>query len=272
MSSSERIDDAVRRILTAKFMLGLFAHPDADPAMLPTIRSQAHLDLAREAVRKSLVLLKNDNNTLPLVKAPPLILVAGQGADDLGMQAGGWTMEWQGKMGAIIPGTTILDGIKASVMEDSEVRYNRFGKFSDNAEFGIVVIGEGPYAEGMGDKDDLRLSEADLNILNNTRAHVKKLIVVILSGRPLVITDQYPLADAWVAAWLPGSEGQGVADVLFGDYPFTGKLPYSWPRTNEQLSININNAAGKTGCDAPLFPFGFGMAIGDKSPEIPVCP
>ena len=100
---------------------------------------------------------------------------------------------------------------------------------------------------------------------------MKKLIVVIISGRPLVITEQWPLADAWVAAWLPGTEGAGIADVLFGDYPFKGKLSFSWPRSNEQLPININNSADKTGCDAPLFPFGYGLAYGDPSPEIPNC-
>jgi beta-glucosidase len=97
------------------------------------------------------------------------------------------------------------------------------------------------------------------------------LIVIILSGRPLVITEQLPLADAWVAAWLPGTEGAGIADVLFGDYPFTGKLPYTWPRTNEQLPININNAGDRTGCDGPLFPFGYGLEFGEDTPEILNC-
>ncbi len=267
----ERIDDAVRRILTVKFMMGLFAHPFADPAMLATIRSQEHIDLARDAVRKSLVLLKNDNSALPLPINTPIILVAGQGASDIGLQAGGWTIEWQGKAGDIIPGTTILKAIEAAVSSNTKVRYNSRGIFTEKAEIGIVVVSEKPYAEGAGDTNELRLSGNDLAAIKGTRSQVKKLVVIILSGRPLVITDQLPQADAWVAAWLPGSEGQGVADVLFGDYPFTGKLPYSWPRTNAQLPININTVAGKTGCDAPLFPFGFGMAIGDQSPEIPVC-
>jgi beta-glucosidase len=268
----ERIDNAVRRILTVKFQLGLFARPSSDPAMLPTVRSQAHLDLAREAVRKSLVLLKNDNAALPIAKDIPLILVAGQGANDIGMQAGGWTIEWQGKTGNITPGATILDGIKAAVSSDTKVQYSSTGIFNEKAELGIVVIGEQPYAEGSGDRNMLNLSGGDITAIKGIRAQVTKLVVIILAGRPLVITDQYDLADAWVTAWLPGSEGQGVADVLFGDYPFSGKLPYSWPRTNAQLPININNAAGKTGCDGPLFPFGFGLTIDDKSPEIPVCP
>lgn len=255
----ERIDDAVRRILTAKFMLGLFYHPTADPALLPIVRSQEHLDLAREAVRKSLVLLKNENQALPISKDSASIFVAGQGADDLGMQAGGWTIEWQGKTGKSIVGTSLLEGIKAAVSANTKVDYKQDGKFAGNAEVGIVVVGEQPYAEGEGDTIDLRLSNADIAAIQNTREHVKKLVVVILSGRPLVITNQLPLAEAWVAAWLPGSEGQGVADVLFGDFPFTGKLSYTWPRSNEQLPINLDNSQDKTGDDAPLFPFGYGL-------------
>jgi beta-glucosidase len=255
----ERIDDAVRRILKAKFMLGLFYHPTADPAMLATVRSPEHLELAREAVRKSLVLLQNENGTLPLSKKMPSLFVAGRGADDLGMQAGGWTIEWQGKTGKTIVGTSLLAGIKAAVSPETQINYKSNGRFTGTAEVGLVVVGEQPYAEGVGDSVDLRLSAGDLAVLQNTRQSVKKLVVVILSGRPLVITEQLPQADAWVAAWLPGSEGQGVADVLFGDFPFTGKLPYTWPRTNEQLPINLNNV--QTGSETPLFPFGFGLEI-----------
>ena len=267
----ERVDDAVRRILTAKFMLGLFDHPKSDATLIASIRSPEHLELAREAVRQSLVLLKNDNEALPVSKEVKSILVAGQGADNIGMQAGGWTIEWQGKMGNGIPGTTILGGIKAAVPASTQVKYDRFGKFDEDAEIGIVVVGEEPYTEGVGDTADLHLSQADINAIQNTKPHVNKLIVVILSGRPLVITDQLDQADAWVAAWLPGTEGQGISDVLFGDYPFTGKLSYSWPRSNEQLPINMNNVAGKTGCDAPLFPFGYGLTDGESMPEIPSC-
>jgi beta-glucosidase len=267
----ERIDDAVRRILTVKFMLGLFYHPYPDPALLSSIRSPEHLDLAREAVRKSLVLLTNEANALPLTKNVPVIFVAGEGADNIGMQVGGWTIDWQGKMGNITPGTTILDGIKAAVSAKTTVEYNRFGKFNNDADIGLVVVGEQPYAEGVGDASNLRLSNADISTITNVRERVNKLIVIILSGRPLVITEQLPLADAWVAAWLPGTEGAGIADVLFGDYPFTGKLPYTWPRTNEQLPININNAGDRTGCDGPLFPFGYGLEFGEDTPEILNC-
>ena len=266
-----RIDDAVRRILTVKIMLGLFAHPYSDSSLLSAIRSSEHLALAREAVRKSLVLLTNDEGTLPLAKDVPLILVAGEGADDIGMQSGGWTMEWQGRLGNITTGTTILDGIQAAVSADTTVEYNRFGKFDERAQIGIVVVGEHPYAEGKGDSGDLELADSDIATITRMRAITDCLIVIILSGRPLVITEQLPLADVWVAAWLPGTEGGGIADVLFGDYPFTGKTPYTWPRNNAQLPMNINNSGGKTGCSAPLFPFGFGLKFGESSPEISNC-
>jgi beta-glucosidase len=267
----ERIDDAVRRILTVKFMLGLFDHPKSDPALISSIRSPEHLELARQAVHKSLVLLKNEHDALPISKETKSILVAGQGADNIGMQCGGWTIEWQGKSGNITTGTTLLDGIKATISPATQVKYNRFGEFNEDAEIGIVVVSEEPYSEGVGDATDLQLSEADIITIRNTKTHVKKLIVVILSGRPLVITDQLDQADAWVAAWLPGTEGGGMADVLFGDYPFTGKLSFSWPRSNEQLPININNASGKTGCAAPLFPFGYGLKYGEPTPAILEC-
>jgi beta-glucosidase len=267
-----RIDDAVRRILMVKFMLGLFDHPYPDPALQATIRSQEHLDLAREAVRRSLVLLTNDDNTLPLARDVPRLLVAGEGADNIGMQVGGWTIEWQGKLGNATPGTTILDGIKAVVSADTIVKYNRFGNFDDRAEIGVVVVGEHPYAEGVGDAADLSLSDTDIGVITRTRAQVDRLVVIILSGRPLVITDQLALADAWVAAWLPGTEGAGVADVLFGDQPFTGKLPYTWPRSNEQLPININNMGDRTGCNGPLFPFGYGLEFGGSTTDFLDCP
>ena len=267
----DRIDDAVRRILTVKFMLGLFDHPKTDPELLSSIRSEEHLDLARDAVRKSLVLLKNENDALPLPRGRTSILIAGKGADNIGMQCGGWTIEWQGVSGDSTPGTTILDGIKRTVPPTTQVEYDLTGNFSEDAEIGVVVVGEEPYAEGVGDANDLQLSKADIHAIQNTRAHVKKLIVVILSGRPLVITDQLDQADAWVAAWLPGTEGLGVTDVLFGYYSFTGKLPYSWPRSNQQLPININNSADKTGCDAPLFPFGYAVEYGEPSPRILEC-
>jgi beta-glucosidase len=276
----ERIDDAVRRILRVKFDLGLFEHPMPDPSYQSTVRSREHLELAQQAVRESLVLLTNQNETLPLSKDTPVVFVAGAGANDLGLQAGGWTLGWQGQPGNNSEGTTILSGIHAVMNTGTRIEYNREGDFSEFktadgtpliADTAIVVIAEKPYAEGMGDKADISLTEAEVKLIMQTKKQSTSLVVVLLSGRPRVITDQLPLADAWVAAWLPGSEGGGIADVLFGDYAFTGKLSYSWPRSNQQLPININNSANKTGCDAPLFPFGYGLTTDEPSPEILVC-
>ncbi len=271
--SEDRINDAVRRILRAKFALGLFEHPYPDPSFIQTVRSDAHIAIARQAVQELLVLLKNDNSALPIAKDTPRIFVAGQGADDIGMMCGGWTISWQGQTGAIDVGTTILNGIKALVSPNTTVEYNKDASFTDKADVGIVVVGETPYAEGLGDKADLSLSETDIKTINAMKPLVGKLIVVILSGRPLVITDQLTTADAWVEAWLPGTEGEGVGDVLFGDAPFVGKLPYTWPRSNAQLPINENNSVGKNGCDAPLFPFGYGLGQAGSQPIVqPSCP
>jgi beta-glucosidase len=265
--TQERIDDAVRRILRAKFMLGLFENPYGDPSLAVTVGSDEHRALARQAVRKSLVLLKNDNNALPIDKNVSTILVAG--INSTGVQSGGWTLEWQGEQRNTLAGTTILEGIQELVSPNTQVLYNslgQFASFSGKAPVGIAIVGEVPYAEGMGDRADLTLYKVHLMVINALRPKVDKLIVVILSGRPLVITDQYQTADAWVAAWLPGSEGAGVADVLFGDYLFVGKLPYTWPRSNDQLPLNINNSANLTGCAAPLFPFGYGLGSAGSQP------
>ena len=275
-----RVDEAVRRILRVKFALGLFEHPMPDTKYQATIRSREHLELAREAVRESLVLLKNENNGLPLSKDVPIIFVAGEGANDIGLQSGGWTLEWQGKTGNDNEGTTILSGIRAVANADTQIEFNRDGDFSEFknedgspliADVGIVVLAERPYAEGVGDAADISLTKAELELIENTRERSGSVVVILLSGRPRVITDGLLLAESWVAAWLPGTEGGGIADVLFGDYPFTGKTAYSWPRSNEQLPININNLKDKTGCDAPLFPFGYGLTYGEVSPEILEC-
>ncbi len=262
----ERIDDAVRRILRVKFEMGLFDHPYAEESLISTVGSEEHRALAREAVNKSLVLLKNEKNALPIPGDTAAIYVAGVAADDIGIQCGGWTITWQGLTGPIQPGTTILEGIQASVSESTQVTYSEAAVFDGIADYGIAVVGEVPYAEGYGDKEDLSLSGYDQEIIDQLREHSKKLVVVIVSGRPLIITDQYQTADAWVAAWLPGTEGQGVADGLFGLTPFTGTLPYTWPRFNGQLPINLNNASQLKGCDAPLFPYGFGLGEAGSRP------
>ena len=275
-----RVDEAVRRILRVKFALGLFEHPMPDLKYQGMVRSRNHLELARQAVRESLVLLKNENHALPLNKEISVIFVAGEGANDIGLQSGGWTLEWQGKVGNDNDGTTILSGIKAAVGPETRVEFQRDGDFNEfkdssgnqlSADVGIVVIAEKPYAEGVGDLADISLGEEETKLILDMRKQSKTVVVILLSGRPRVITEQLPLADAWVAAWLPGTEGGGIADVLFGDYPFTGKLSYSWPRSNEQLPININNSASKIGCEAPLFPFGYGLTYGESSPETLEC-
>ena len=264
--SYERIDDAVSRILHAKFELGLFDHPYGDLSLSVTIGSDAHRQLARQAVRESLVLLKNENNTLPIAKDASIILVAGLGSNDIGMQCGGWTTKWQGTIGDIYPGTTILEGIQKKVSTNTKVFYNQSGQFTSQsnsssdsviANVGIVVVGELPYAEGVGDRADLSLTASDIQIIDRMHRQCRKLVVIILSGRPLIITDQYKMADAWVVAWLPGTEGGGVADLLFGDFPFTGCLPFTWPRFYDQLPVNINNWDSISNTNIPLFPYGY---------------
>ncbi|GAB4278314.1 MAG: hypothetical protein Kow0080_29860 [Candidatus Promineifilaceae bacterium] len=251
--SQERIDDAVRHILTVKFELGLFEHPFSNPEMLPTVGSEEHRALAREAVAQSLVLLKNEGDVLPLSPDLPLLLVGGEAADDIGIQSGGWTIEWQGKTGDITPGTTILEGIQQTVSPGTTVLYNEHGRFdeipSGQPVVCLAVVGERPYAEGMGDSRDLKLPVNDLRMVNRMREVCDTLAVVLISGRPVIITDLLPDWDALVAAWLPGTEGQGVVDGLFGERPFTGKLPYTWPRSADDLPDVAD----------PLFPFGFGL-------------
>jgi beta-glucosidase len=264
--SMERIDDAVSRILRVKLKLGLFDHPFSDASLIKSVGSAEHRALARQAVRESLVLLKNEDDALPLSKGISSVYVAGVAADDIGVQCGGWTTEWQGTSGDIQPGTTILDGIIETLPSNATVEFNATGNFAGMADVGIAVVGEFPYAEGKGDREELSLSSFDQQLIRTLREHAQKLIVVILSGRPLIITDVYQVPDAWVAAWLPGTEGNGVTDVLFGDFPFTGKLPYTWPRTNEQLPININTIEHKSGCDSPLFPYGYGLGEAGSRP------
>jgi beta-glucosidase len=257
----ERIDDAVRRILTVKFKAGVFEYPQSDPGYLSLVGSAEHRRLGREAVARSLVLLKNEAQLLPLSKSISTILVAGQAADDIGLQCGGWTIEWLGKPGAITPGTSILDGIRAAVSPASRVIFPPEGQLeqlgAENAEVGIAVLAERPYAEGFGDQADLSLSSADIGLVERLRARCQKLVLILLSGRPLIITGQLPEIDALVAAWLPGTEGQGVADVIFGDLPFSGKLSYDWPRSMQQ--VPSHRAESSLPADEPLFPFGFGM-------------
>ncbi len=257
--SDARIDDAVGRILYAKFALGLFDGKVA-PALPATTENPAHRALARDAVAKSLVLLKNTDGLLPLSKSIKHIRVAGSSAHNTGKQMGAWTIEWQGIDGNWPAGaTSILEGIEAKVGKTTRVEYNRGGIFSgtERAEVGIAVVGEAPYAEGWGDRAYPILSEEDLRAIQNLQAQCDKVIVILVSGRPLMIKKEIESFDALIMAWLPGSAGEGVADVLFGDKPFTGTLPLPWPSHTEQLPITPE---GKTADNTSvLFPRYFGL-------------
>lgn len=263
--SQTRIDDAVRRILRQKFRLGLFENPFPDSTLITKIGSVENRDKARQAVRESLVLLKHENNVLPIDKKAKKIVVVGEHANNSGLQSGGWTMRWQGVKESYAGATTILDGVKK--VTSSEVIYdqNATGNHID-ADVVIIVVGETPYAEFMGDIGDdesayqLTLSKAHQDYITNYAGKGPQVVVVLVSGRPLVVNPQISQSDAFVAAWLPGSEGDGIAEVLFGDYNFTGKLPHSWPKS-------VNDFKGKYGPNfwdnaiEPLYEFGYGLTI-----------
>ncbi|NBC17345.1 MAG: beta-glucosidase [Bacteroidetes bacterium] len=252
-----RIDDAVRRILRVKFAAGLFDDdwsPQVDASLADSLGAASHRAVARQAVRESLVLLKNEGATLPLDKDAARIHVTGPGADDIGMQSGGWTIDWQGAMGPITEGTTILEAIRDAVSEATEVTTSADGTGAEGADAVVVVVGERPYAEMFGDDLDLELPPEDAQVVANAAASGVPVVTVLLSGRPLVVPEALAASDAFVAAWLPGSEGTGVADVLFGDYAPTGKLSFTWPRSVDQQPINRDDADYD-----PLFPYGYGL-------------
>ncbi len=261
--SEQRIDDAVRRILRQKFRLDLFENPFPEATLIPEIGKPKHREKAKQAVRESLVLLKHENDVLPIKKDVKKIVVVGEHANSSGLQSGGWTINWQGTKENYKGATTILDGIKnmakGSVVYDKDAT----GKHLD-ADVAIVVVGETPYAEFFGDIGDgngaykLTLSEDHQKYID-AYAHGKtQLIVILISGRPLVVTDQIHQSDAFIAAWLPGSEGDGIAEVLFGESNFKGKLPHSWPKS-------VADFTGKYGPNfwddaiEPLFLLGHGL-------------
>ena len=257
-----RIDDAARRILQAKVECGLFEHPFAEPALLAAIGSSEHRQVARQCVRESLVLLKNEKHALPLSKELKRLVVVGPAADDLGRQCGGWTISWQGDSGAVTHGgTTLLAAIRKTVSTGTQVVFSPDGENLGGADALIVVVGEMPYAEMKGDRADLNLAAADTALIAKAKAAGAPVVTVLYSGRPLVLGAALDQSDAFVAAWLPGTEGQGVADVLFGDAKPTGKLPRHWPRDNSQL---VSHAA-ETNPNLPLFAFGFGLTYDRKA-------
>ena len=258
-----RIDDAVRRILRQKFRLGLFENPFPDTTLVAKIGSKEHRNIAKQAVRESLVLLKNKNAVLPISKETKKIVVVGEHANSSGLQSGGWTVNWQGTQKNYKGATTILNGIKklakGTVVYDKDATQNHF-----DADVAIIVVGENPYAEFFGDIGhesntlQLTLTEAHQKYLKTYQEKGIKTIVVLVSGRPLVVTNQIQKSDAFIAAWLLGSEGKGVAEVLFGESNFSGKLPHSWPKS-------VENFKGKYGPNfwddsiKPLYPIGYGL-------------
>ena len=261
-----RIDDAVTRILRVKAAMGLL---DAKPALVAdrklhaSFGSAEHRQAARECVRGSLVLLKNEGKTLPVSKNAKRIHVAGKSADDIGNQCGGWTISWQGNSGNVTTGgTTILKAIEASVSPETKVTFSKDGSGAEGADLGIILIGETPYAEMIGDRKDLTLDEGDVAAVEAVKRAGIPVVVVLLSGRPMIIDKALDNANAFVAAWLPGTEGHGVTDVLFGDYNFYGKLSCSWPRSMDQIPINVGDANYD-----PLFTYGYGLQYPPRNPR-----
>ena len=269
-----QLDDAVRRILRVKFRMGLFEKPRPSQRALgghfELLGSPEHRAIARQAVRESLVLLKNRGGLLPLDPRKHL-LVAGDGADDMAKQAGGWTLTWQGSgtARADFPNAdTLWDGLKRQVgAAGGHAEFAVDGRYATKPDAAVVVFGENPYAEFQGDLANLLYKSGrsdDLDLIRRLKADGIPVVAVFLSGRPLWVNRELNAADAFVAAWLPGSEGGGVADVLLRDaqgkpqYDFRGKLSFSWPRRADQYANNV----GQPGYD-PLFPFGFGLTYAD---------
>ncbi len=271
----ERLDDAVHRILRVKMLAGVFdaGRPSSWPAAGNTglLASPEHRAIARQAVRESLVLLKNGGNVLPLDPGAT-VLVAGDGADNLAKQTGGWTLTWQGSnvpREDYVNAESIYEGIAAKVgAAGGRVEYRPDGRFERRPDVAIVVFGEDPYAEYQGDRSHVAFVEdkgEHRSIMRRLRAESVPVVAVFLSGRPMWVNPEINAADAFVAAWLPGSEGGGVADVLFGEHEFTGRLSFSWPRSGSQV-VNV----GDPDYD-PLFAYGYGLSTSEPG-EIPQLP
>lgn len=254
-----RIDDAVRRILRVKFAMGLMDpgyRLTADRRLHRDFGSRAHRQTARKAVRQSLVLLKNEGQILPLSKQVARIHVAGRSADNIGNQCGGWTIVWQGQSGPVTHGgTTVLTAVRNTVSPNTLVTFSDDGTRAEGADVGVVVIGERPYAEGFGDMADLTLSKEDRETVANMKKAGIPIVVILFSGRPMILGEVLDQADALAAAWLPGTEGQGITDVIFGDYKPTGKLSFTWPKSMSQIPINVGDESYD-----PLFEYGHGLS------------
>ncbi|WP_341939168.1 glycoside hydrolase family 3 N-terminal domain-containing protein [Marinimicrobium sp. C2-29] len=276
--SEERLDDAVRRILRVKFRAGMFEKGTPSERHYAgrddLVGADAHRAVARQAVRESLVLLKNQNQILPLNPSSHL-LVAGDGADNIGKQSGGWTLTWQGTGNEKedFPGaTSIYDGIAQAVESaGGSVELDVEGNFSQKPDVAIVVFGEDPYAEMQGDRADVDYEpDSDLALLKRLRADGIPVVSVFLTGRPLWVNPEINASDAFVVAWLPGSEGAGVADVLVADaegqprHDFIGKLSFSWPARADQTPLNRGD--GQT----PLFAYGHGLTYADEGDLAPL--
>ena len=274
-----RIDDAVTRILRVKVRAGLFEKPSPKARALAgkndIIGQQRHRAIARQAVQESLVLLKNNNGVLPL-NPQQNILVAGDAAHNIGKQSGGWTITWQGtgnKNSDFPGGSSIYDGIKSAVeLAGGTTVLSVDGTYSKKPDVAVVVFGEEPYAEGNGDLDNLeyqRLNKTDLALLQKLKADGIPVVSVFITGRPLWVNAELNASDAFVVAWLPGSEGQGVADVLVGDkdgkalMDFKGRLSFSWPANAQQATVNVHDEDY-----APLFPYGYGLTY-DVDTQVP---
>jgi beta-glucosidase len=252
--SMDRINDAVRRILKVKFELGLFERPFADRSLIPLVGSSEHRDIARQCVRESQVLLKKNDNILPLPKTNIKILVAGEHADNIGLQCGGWTIQWGGASGEITEGTTILEGLR-KIAPNVDFVYDADGNFDDyEADYAVVVVGEQPYVEGRGDTDDLSLKKSQTQLVRKFKKMGVPVITILISGRPMIINSELHNSDALFAAWLPGTEADGIAELLFGNYEPTGKLPMTWQKSMDDIPMNY----GDVDYD-PLFEYGFGI-------------
>ncbi len=251
--SPSRIDDAVRRILRVKFQMGLFDCATTDPKLTAAIGSPEHRQIARACVRASLVLLKNRNHAVPLSKRIRHLAVIGEAADDLGVQSGGWTIDWQGRKGEVTHGgTTVLSAIRQTVSPETRVTFSSDGSNIRGAEAVVVVIGETPYAEMKGDRSDLNLPAEQLALVAKAKSAGAPVVTILLLGRPLILNSALTDSSSLIAAWLPGTEGLGLTDVLFGDFQFSGKLPRTWPRSNDHIATSDKS-------EKCLFPFGFGL-------------